>query len=179
MPLTAPTAPLGGPMRVDVHVRRRHDGPHALRRDQGIDECGIGLVVRVGGRPCRAIPSTAASAILGDSGDALARHLRWSEQALPDVTLLQSAYDVLLVKRDLESAPGFRLHLCHPSSTGTGVLVQRELDNPPIVLSNSPPRPGRGPWYSSLPPAGVLGLGSGTAGGRPFRPVTLTSPGTG
>ena len=46
------------------------------------------------------------------------------------------------------------------------VLVQRELDNPSIVLSNSPPRAGRGPWCSSLPPAGVLGLGSGTAGGR-------------
>ncbi len=49
------------------------------------------------------------------------------------------------------------------------VLVQRELNNPPIVLSNSPPRPGRGPWCSSLPPAGVLGLGSGTARGFPTR----------
>ncbi len=59
------------------------------------------------------------------------------------------------------------------------VLVQRELDNPSIVLSNSPAHAWRGSCSSSLPPAGVLGLGSGTAGGRPFRPVASTPPGTG
>ena len=59
------------------------------------------------------------------------------------------------------------------------VLVQRELDNPSFVLSNSAPRAELGSWCSSMPPAGALGLGSGTAGGRPLRPVASASPGTG
>ena len=56
------------------------------------------------------------------------------------------------------------------------VLVQRELDNPPIVLSNSLSGFDRERFEPCLPPAGVLGLGSGTTGGRPFRPVASTPP---
>jgi len=59
------------------------------------------------------------------------------------------------------------------------VLVQRELDNPPIVLSNSRSGSGRERLEPCLPPAGGLGLGSGTTGGRPFRPVASASPSRG
>jgi len=59
------------------------------------------------------------------------------------------------------------------------VLVQRELDNPFLVLSNSRSGSGRERLAPCLPPAGGLGLGSGTTGGRPFRSVAPASPSLG
>jgi len=74
-----------------------------------------------GPRGAGALSSAAASLVLSDSGDGMTRYLSWLEQAVSDLTSLQTATGARpRRKRDPEPAPGSGLHPCQPVSAVTG-----------------------------------------------------------